>query len=103
MLVVIGTDGTGSSKSNYHTITATLAPNLVLYIDLAQTYSLLKPLFNPIHIFCLRCRPPCLAFSITVDTKLSSAVLDMLTSSILSFLHAYLADGQSTYLKGVKL
>ena len=42
MLVVIGTDCTGSCKSNYHTITATTAPSLifkvVLFISVFLTF-----------------------------------------------------------------
>jgi hypothetical protein len=42
MLVVIGTDCTGSCKSNYHTITATMAPSLifkvVLFISVFLTF-----------------------------------------------------------------
>ena len=34
MLVVIGTDCTGSCKSNYHTITATTAPSLIFKVVL---------------------------------------------------------------------
>ena len=34
MLVVIGTDCTGSCKSNYHTITTTTAPDWRLEVDI---------------------------------------------------------------------